>query len=88
MRSKSNSRSNPLPIQMVGNNEITQVMKMLEGIYTRMDESKKKMEPMTTTIQTLIEEEDGKPHNKEGEDVGKGEVDDKRREEEGQEDFS
>ena len=50
MKSKLKSKSNPLPIQMVGNNEMTQVKKILKGMQVRIDENKKKMKMMTTTL--------------------------------------
>ena len=45
-KSKSKSKSNPSPIPMARNNEIAQLIKMIEKIQTKMEESDKKMEMM------------------------------------------
>jgi len=39
---------------MAENNEMSQVMKILERIQARMDESKNKMELVATLLQTLV----------------------------------
>ena len=39
---------------MAENNETSQVMKILERIQARMDESKNKMELVATLLQTLV----------------------------------
>ena len=67
---------------MAGNgNEIAQIMKVLEKMYTRMDESDKKIERIPTKLQTLIKsapkEKGDKLHNRGGED-------DKKKEEKGE----
>ena len=58
-------------------NEIAHVLKMLEKMQTRMDESEKKIELMAITLQTLIKsvpkEKGEKSHNEGREDVKKKE---------------
>ena len=41
---------------MAGNNDIPQLMKMMEMIQSRIEESKKKIEIIVTTLQTLIKD--------------------------------
>ena len=63
---------------MAGGSEPVQLIKMVENIQTRLDESDKKIELMATALQTLIKkaptELGEKPHNGGGKD-------DKRKEE-------
>ena len=73
---------------MARNNEMTQIIKMLEMLQTRMDENEKKMELMVITLQTNVtvtpKEDAEKPHNEGGEDDRKGKAYGKRKEEEGE----
>jgi len=50
---KVKKESNCLPIHMVGNNEVAQVMKMLERMQAGIDVSEKKVELLPLPSKTL-----------------------------------
>jgi len=65
IRSKSQSKYNITPIPIAGNNnEITEIIKMLEKMQARTNESDKRMKTMATALQDHNKE----PHSKEVED--------------------
>ena len=53
-KSKSKSKSNNSSIPMAGGNELAQLVKMMQKMQTRLDETGKKIKLMVTTLQTLI----------------------------------
>ena len=61
--SKSKSKFNTSTIPMVRGNELCQLVKMVEKMQTRLDQSEKKMELMATTLQTLIRDTTTKATN-------------------------
>ena len=54
--SESKAKSNMSPISVVGGNELAQLVKMIENMQNRLDKSEKKIDLMTTTLQTLIKD--------------------------------
>ena len=52
-KSKSKSKSNASATAMVGTNKIARLIKMMESMQVRMDESENKTELMAITIRTL-----------------------------------
>ena len=66
---------------MVGNNEITQLMKIVEQMQTRLNESGKKIELITATLQSLIR---NTPNEKGEKPCNRWEEDDKKKEEKGE----
>ncbi|KAJ8427662.1 hypothetical protein Cgig2_032163 [Carnegiea gigantea] len=53
---KSKSRENRTPILMAKNNEVTQLMKMIEKIQAKIEESDKRVEAMAVVLQNLTKE--------------------------------
>jgi len=55
-RPESKSKSSTSPISMIQGNELAQLVKMVKKVQTRLDGREKKMELMTTTLQTPYHE--------------------------------